>query len=70
MNTVHKYFILDSSSLNTGLSNLKGRLAWRLYLDRRYERSIDRMVQGWIDFDHELTLDEVWKYHLMSEPID
>lgn len=70
MNEVHKYFILDHTSLNIGLSDLKGRLGWGLYLDRRYERSIDRMVQGWINFDHELTPDEVWKYHLMSEPID
>lgn len=67
---IHKYFILDHTSLNIGLSNLKGRLGWELYLDRRYERSIDRMVQGWINFDRELTLDEVWKYHLMSEPVE
>ena len=66
----HKYFILDHTSLNIGLSNLKGRLSWGLYLDRRYERSIDRMVQGWIDFDRVLTGDEIAKYHLMSEPIE
>lgn len=70
MNRVHKYFILDASSLNLGLSDLKGRLSWGLYLDRRYNLLIDRMVQGWIDFDRVLTGEEIAKYHLMSEPID
>lgn len=67
---IHGYFILDRTSLNIGLSDLKGLLGWELFLDRLYMRSIDRMVQGWIAVDRVLTGDEIAKYHLMSEPID
>lgn len=65
-----KYYILDHTSLNLGLSNLSGGLCWNVYMDRRYVKSIDRMVQGWIWFDRVLTGEEIAKYHLVSEPIE
>lgn len=38
------------------------------YAVRYYVPEIDRMAWGWVEYDHELTPEEVAKYGLIMEP--
>ena len=46
----------------------KGAAEVESYADRRYIPQIDRMAWGWVEYDRELTLDEVYDYELIREP--
>ena len=40
----------------------------RTFTERRYVPEIDRMAWGWVQYDEELTLEEVVDYELIREP--
>lgn len=46
----------------------KNAVEIRCYAKRRYVPEIDRMAWGWVQYDEELTLDEVADYELIREP--
>ena len=40
----------------------------QVFSERRYNPEIDRMVWGWVEYERELTLQEVADYELIMHP--
>lgn len=40
----------------------------RTFTERRYIPEIDRMAWGWVEYEEELTMQEVFDYDLIMQP--
>lgn len=48
----------------------KGAIEIRMYNERRYIAEIERMAWGWVEYDRELSYEEIHSYELIAAPRD
>jgi len=63
-----KYYCIMRPPMIGGIPNSKMLVDSRAFEERRYIPEIDRMAWGWIEYEHELTHEEIVEYELIMKP--
>lgn len=63
-----KYYCIMRPPMIGGIPNSKLLVDAKAFTERRYVPEIDRMAWGWIEYEEELTLEEVADYELIMKP--
>lgn len=65
---MYRYYCIMRPPMIGGIPNSKLLVDAKAFEERRYIPEIDRMAWGWVEYEHELTMQEVYEYELIMQP--